>query len=102
MAVLSLRTLDVGPIGSYDKLLHLGAYAFFSMLAYPIFDNARKYSYLCLGIIVYSGLLEVGQSFVPDRYMSFYDLVANILGVILGALIASSVYRLTSTAAREV
>jgi VanZ family protein len=47
--------------------------------------NKRYYLYLCLGIIIYSGLIELGQSYVPGRDMSALDLLANIAGVLLGA-----------------
>lgn len=94
VAFVSLRTVDTGQIGSWDKVLHLGVYAVFAILAYRVFRDARQYSYLCIGIIVYSGLLEVAQSFVPGRFMSPYDLLANILGVLLGALVAGRLLRL--------
>jgi VanZ family protein len=42
--------------------------------------------------VLYSGLLEFGQSFVPGRQMSSLDLLANTLGVILGALLCRKLY----------
>jgi VanZ family protein len=52
--------------------------------------NKRYYLYMCLGIVAYSGLIELGQSYIPGREMSAFDLLANIVGVALGALV---VYR---------
>jgi VanZ family protein len=47
---------------------------------------------MCLGIITYSALLELGQSYIPGREMSLYDLLANIGGVILGAMVMNLKY----------
>lgn len=73
-------------VGSYDKSAHLMIYAIFAILAYRLGVTGRHYVYLCVGIIAYSGLLEVGQSFVPGREMSALDLLANTCGVLLGVV----------------
>jgi VanZ family protein len=36
--------------------------------------------------------MEVGQSFVPNRSMSLYDLIANSIGVILMSIIATKYF----------
>jgi VanZ family protein len=51
--------------------------------------NKRHYLYMCLGIVAYSGLIELGQSYIPGREMSAFDLLANIVGVALGALVVN-------------
>jgi VanZ family protein len=83
-----------GPVspGSYDKLAHFAVYGFFAYLAYRLHLAGRGYLYACVGIVLYSGLLEFGQSFVPGRQMSSLDLLANTLGVILGALLCRKLY----------
>lgn len=73
-------------VGSYDKSAHLLIYAIFAALAHRLALSGRHYAYVCVGIIAYSGLLEVGQSFLPGREMSALDLLANILGVLMGGL----------------
>ena len=73
-------------IGSWDKLAHFLTYGLFAMLAYGVVKNSKGHLLLCLAIILYSGLMEVGQSFVPGRSMSAYDFLANTLGVAAGAL----------------
>jgi VanZ family protein len=70
-----------------DKLVHLLAYYIFAVLGYRCLKNKRLYTYVCLAIIAYSALLELGQSHVPGRQMSGYDLLANSLGVVLGAAV---------------
>jgi VanZ family protein len=51
--------------------------------------NKRYYRYMCFGIVAYGGLIELGQSYIPGREMSAFDLLANILGVALGALVVN-------------
>jgi VanZ family protein len=72
----------------WDKVVHLITYAVFAALGYRIVREGRGYLFLCLGIIVYSGLIEVAQSYMPGRVMSGYDLLANAVGVAIGASIA--------------
>jgi VanZ family protein len=59
------------------------------VLGYRILANKRHYLYMCLGIVAYSGLIELGQSYIPGREMSAFDLLANIVGVALGALVVN-------------
>jgi VanZ family protein len=49
--------------------------------------SRRHYVYVCIGIVAYSGLLEIAQLLVPGREMSAFDLLANTLGVALAALL---------------
>lgn len=87
VAFASLLPAGGALVGSYDKSAHLFIYTIFSVLAYRLRLPGRQYIYICLGIIAYSGLLEVGQSFVPGREMSALDLLANTCGVVVGALL---------------
>ena len=74
--------------GDYlDKVVHLLVYYIFAVFGYRMLANKRYYFYICLGIIIYSGLIELGQSYTPGRDMSGFDVVANIAGVALGALV---------------
>lgn len=91
VAFVSLLPAGGAIVGSYDKSAHLLTYAIFATLAYRLRLPSRRYIYVCIGIIAYSGLLEVGQSFIPGREMSGLDLLANALGVSLGALICRAV-----------
>jgi VanZ family protein len=59
------------------------------VLGYRLLANKRHYLYMCLGIVAYSGLIELGQSYIPGREMSAFDLLANIVGVALGALVVN-------------
>ena len=87
VAFLSLQPGDGLSIGSYDKVAHIVTYSIFALLAQRLNLSGRQYMYVCIGIVAYSGLLEVAQSFVPGREMSALDLFANTLGVLLTALL---------------
>jgi VanZ family protein len=62
-------------------------YYIFAVFGYRMLQGGRHYPALCMGIIAYGGLLEWAQSFTPDRSMSGYDMLANALGVALGAVV---------------
>lgn len=82
----SLRPMIGGPgIEHSDKVLHFIAYALFAILGYRTVKKARNFLYLCIAIIAYSGAMEIAQSFMPNRFMSVYDLLANTLGVVFAA-----------------
>jgi VanZ family protein len=70
-----------------DKVVHLLVYYIFAVFGYRMLSNKQHYFYLCLGIIIYGGLIELGQSYTPGRDMSGFDLAANIAGVALGAVV---------------
>jgi VanZ family protein len=72
-----------------DKVVHLLVYYIFAVLGYRSLANKGNYVYMCLAIIAYGGLLELGQSYIPGRDMSGYDFLANTLGVMLGAAVVS-------------
>jgi VanZ family protein len=92
VAFFSLQPAGGTSIGSYDKLAHFVTYGIFAVLAHRVNLSGRDYILLCIGIVAYSGLLEVGQSFVPGRNMSALDLLANTLGVLLTALLCKKMF----------
>ena len=87
VAFLSLQPGDGLSVGPYDKVSHFVTYGIFAALAHSMHLSTRHYVYVCIGVVAYSGLLEVAQSFVPGREMSALDLFANTLGVLLTALL---------------
>lgn len=87
VAILSLQPGDGSSIGPYDKVAHVLTYGIFALLAHRLNFSGRQFMYVCIGIVAYSGLLEVAQSFVPGREMSVLDLLANALGVLVGVLL---------------
>lgn len=89
VAFTSLNPSGGRGLDNLDKVVHLLVYYIFAVLAYRMLGDKRHYLLLCLGVIAYGGLLELGQSFVPGRDMSGYDLLANTIGVVLGALVVT-------------
>jgi len=92
VAFLSLQPGDGSLIGPYDKVAHFVTYGIFAVLAHCMHLSARHYVYVCIGVVAFSGLLEVAQSFVPGREMSALDLFANTSGVLLGALLSNKLF----------
>ena len=92
IAYVSLRPTVGVPIGDWDKTGHLLAYFVFALLGYRVVPSPRHYLYLCLGIVIYGGLIEVAQSFTPNRTMSIYDLVANTVGVAFAMIIVRTLF----------
>lgn len=71
-----------------DKWRHLVAYAVLGYaLAYATtdwsLDNRLQVVFVVGAVILYGVGMEVGQSFVPDRYLSLGDAYANALGGVL-------------------
>ena len=64
-----------------DKAMHFIAYAVFTVLGYRAVKQPQYFMYVCIAIVAYSGAMELAQSFMPNRFMSIYDLLANTLGV---------------------
>lgn len=89
---LSLTPLPaVTELGVSDKVLHLTAY----LVLFVSLDLAhwprQKLPGKLGGLLFYSALIEVAQSYVPNRFCSLGDLAANLLGLLLGLLAAARV-----------
>lgn len=70
-----------------DKIVHFLSYFILSFFA--LLSSRQKHSLLSiLALQVLIGIgVEVAQSFVPGRTPELLDILANSLGVILGALV---------------
>ena len=89
IAFLSLAPKGPVDVGEFDKSAHFLSYTVFALIASLLRLPTRRFMVLCGGIVLYSGLMEFGQSFVPNREMSFLDFVANSMGVVVGYLASS-------------
>jgi VanZ family protein len=85
VTLASLRPGGGSSLDPWDKPLHFITYAIFAILAYRVFTGGRRYVVACLGIVAYGGLIELIQSWMPGRFMSGYDFLANTLGVVVAA-----------------
>lgn len=68
--------------------MHTTAYTIFVLLGSQLVHTQRQFHLVTMGIFVFSCAMEVGQLFVPGRDMSALDLIANGVGVLLGAVVA--------------
>lgn len=66
---------------SPDKLLHMTEYAILAILAYLGF---RRFSItLVFGLVIFTCFDEIWQSFIPGRSPSVYDVIADIIGILI-------------------
>jgi len=92
---------DLG-ILNLDKLLHLVAYFFYSLLLMLFFIsnfNFNKRKVLLITFVfatLYAISDEFHQSFVPGRDASVYDLLANILGISLSLLYCNFINKVSN------
>ena len=83
------------PIAHLDKVHHLAGYALLVAYAAMLFDTRRALGGAMLGVFALGVLIEALQALVPWRSMDPWDLVANTLGIVLGALVAFTPLRRT-------
>ena len=73
---------------TWDKLLHLIEYFFLGILGYRAYENKYKYITIVISMfgIVFGCIDEIWQLFIPGRNPSYYDVIADGIGVILGVI----------------
>ena len=88
ITVLSLLPPKSGlELGKSDKLNHFLVYAILSLNFGFISTKIRSYFIGIPFLIAYGLLIEFFQGFVPGRDPSFYDALANFVGVFSGFFI---------------
>lgn len=71
------------PTTGWDKSNHVLAFATLAFLAHQAWRSERMWLVLvCL--LAYGALIEILQSFMPDRYAEWSDLWADGLGLFFG------------------
>jgi hypothetical protein len=79
---LSLKPhINLGELPYNDKLAHGISYTLFTFLGWRTTKTASTLTRLTIGIFIYSGLIEILQSYT-GRTMSFWYLAANGTGII--------------------
>ena len=89
MTVLALQPMHIeGDITHVDKFLHFFAYFVLAGLAFLYARRFKPFLSWCFALLVYGGVIEYLQSFMPGRYMSFADFIANACGIAAMILLA--------------
>lgn len=76
---------SLAPPGEYgfDKFLHAGAYGLLAGLL-TLSTRTRNAGVAAIALAIgYGGLVEIAQSFVPERNGSWEDFAANSIGAVL-------------------
>jgi VanZ family protein len=96
VCVASLSPLPPGTLrGGLDKVAHLVTYlVLFVSLDYALACGRRLAAKLVL-LLFFSWLVEIAQHFLPPRQYSMGDLLANLIGLLLGLLSVSFLRRTT-------
>jgi VanZ family protein len=82
MTILALQPMQaIGDITHVDKALHFSAYMVLAGLAFLFTQRFKPFLGWCIALAVYGGVIEYLQSFMPGRFMSFADFIANISGI---------------------
>ncbi len=70
----------------WDKAAHFTAYLFLVMFVRKVH---KRFNYLTCVVICcsYSFIIECIQYFIPDRMFDLFDMLANILGTLLGMIL---------------
>ncbi len=84
IAYLSLTPQILSPISfdQIDKVLHLGSYGLATLLVLISYPFANKL-HIIFSLFAYSLSMELGQLFVENRFFEFYDLLANLTGILI-------------------
>ena len=93
-AVAPLPEQPLTPVGPLDKMEHVCEYALF---AWGLAHAARLSAYSTTSLVLvamiapmlYGGVLEVVQAFIPYRSAEWGDVAADVLGVMMGFVIGS-------------
>ncbi|MBC8414793.1 MAG: VanZ family protein [Nitrospira sp.] len=90
----SHRLPDIEAGMDFDKVLHVGAYFVMAFLLFNALQNSGAGRFAFAGAILLTLLYGVSdefhQSFVPGRHASFYDVVADLVGAIIGSIVANA------------
>ena len=98
LSLISLETIPIPYMWSFDKILHIIAYIVLAFLAINTIKipSTRIIILIIIIGIVYGGFNEIWQGMVSDRFASIYDAIANGIGMILGSIISVKFLFLTN------
>ena len=70
----------------WDKSNHLLAFAVMAWLGCKAFP--QRLAVMLLGLLAYGALIEIMQSFTPNRSAEWLDMFADLLGILLGLVLS--------------
>ena len=92
IAYLSLTPTVTVTIGN-DKISHFIAYGtLMTVIGLLSFQTRKRFFLGIISALLYGALIEIAQHYVPGRFMSVYDLIANGTGVFIGIVITIMIY----------
>ncbi len=78
----------------WDKLNHASAFTALCVAALFAFPHSRaNVLWVAVALLAFGGAIEIAQSFTPTRSAEWGDLLADAVGIALGALIALGLTR---------
>ncbi len=78
------RSMHIRTMSSSGAYLHIAAYAVLAFLAWLAFD--RQYRKAVFLLLVYSGVLEIIQIWIPNRSFNPLDIASNLTGLLLASM----------------
>jgi VanZ family protein len=94
VALLAVAYASLAPVthiaifSGIDKVMHILAYTCLYLLAWRAFPGTLLRWQINVGLLLFGGLLEYLQSLTDYRLMEWADLLANLVGLGLGSLLA--------------
>ena len=88
LAVLVLALMPAPPVmvtTGWDKSNHLLAFTVMTWLGCKAFPHRLVYA--MLGLLAYGALIEILQSFTPNRSAEWLDLFSDCLGILIGGAV---------------
>ena len=100
--VFVASALPPGPVPSpsfegADKILHVIAYLVLSAW-FGYITPTKNYTRLATWLFLFGGAIEIMHFFLPYRFASVGDLIANAVGISLGLIAIGIIIRTTNAA----
>jgi VanZ family protein len=97
-SLLSPKDNQITPVLISDKLVHIVAYLLLTFFWILTYNYRSRISFLNVSIAlvvgIYGIIIEVLQgSIAANRQFDFYDIYANLIGICIGALLFSIIFR---------
>ena len=85
-----------GPDLGWDKLNHVCAFAALGFAAWLSFTQSQRIQrWMLLALLAYGGAIEILQLHVPGRSCEWSDMLADAVGITIGACLAALTLHVT-------